>query len=107
MSTGIIKNSQLTQSTGANATAARLFYPGIGLYKQSTFPMYLQVDFVTTKAVTGISMEGVYQAFIKHFVKTYKLSYSNDSTNFIRSNQVSINYLIQLGFGLFKMQLIV
>ncbi|XP_057313827.1 uncharacterized protein LOC130655137 isoform X2 [Hydractinia symbiolongicarpus] len=88
MSTSIIKNSQLTQSTGANATAARLFYPGIGLYKQSTFPMYLQVDFVTIKAVTGISMEGVYQAFKKHFVKTYKLSYSNDSINFIRSNQV-------------------
>ncbi|XP_057313253.1 receptor-type tyrosine-protein phosphatase F-like [Hydractinia symbiolongicarpus] len=88
MSSGIIKNSQLQHSNGKNVAAARLFDGGDGMLQQKTNKqMYLQIDFIKLKTVTGISMQGAFKGWKNQYVTQYHLAYSNDSTTFTPSNK--------------------
>ncbi|XP_057314367.1 receptor-type tyrosine-protein phosphatase S-like isoform X2 [Hydractinia symbiolongicarpus] len=87
MSSGIIKDTQLQNSRGNDARKARLFLPGNGMYATSNNPIYLQVDLINAKTVTGISMQGVFRKWAALKILKYTLSYSNNKTTFTQFNQ--------------------
>ncbi|XP_057314370.1 receptor-type tyrosine-protein phosphatase S-like isoform X2 [Hydractinia symbiolongicarpus] len=95
MSSGIIKDSQLKWYNGRNAKAARLFVAGEGMILERS-NMYLQIDLIKSKRVTGISMQGSHKKWNKQFVKKYIVSYSNDSDNFTQLQQ---NFLENTDLG--------
>lgn len=93
MARSIITNSQLSKSTGRNKQNARLFHTGTGMYRPYNNPVYLQIDFIKQKTITGISIQGSFGNGIsnQNFVKKYKLSYSYYGTQFGQLNQVCIS----------------
>ncbi|XP_057314379.1 uncharacterized protein LOC130655622 isoform X1 [Hydractinia symbiolongicarpus] len=88
MSSGIIKNTQLKSNNGIIEAASRLFNFDDGMHRMNdNIPMYLQIDFQKAKTVTGISMQGSFEGWIKKFIKKYNIKYSNDSKTFTLLNQ--------------------
>ena len=90
MESGSIPNSALTASSKLSAAYgpenARLHYKGgpgrvgawIPLHQNND--QWLQVDLGTEKQVTGISIQGYYNA--DHWVKSFSLRYSTDGSYF-------------------------
>ena len=90
MENGYIPNSALTASSQLGAVwgpeNARLHYKGgpgrLGAWipAHQNHGQWLQVDLGTGKQVTGISIQGYYNA--DHWVKSFSLRYSNDGSYF-------------------------